>query len=106
MSERVEASVADDPFWLMSKDRIKRGRLEALVGLVRAHWPAARAAGLATASEPVIFVADGGEDGPSIIEFFEWTSPEALDKAHEAPAIQEIWGKMRPLFDTDGGGSP
>lgn len=63
------------------------GSEERLLELTRRHVPVLRRQGLAT-DRPV--VAMSAADG-TIIEVFEWTSPEAIEKAHTNPAVLALW---------------
>ena len=35
----------------------------------------------------------------TIIEVFEWASPEAIEAAHENPVVLEMWGKYAEVCD-------
>lgn len=86
--------------------RPKPGKDAALVDLMKTHLPILRAEGL---------VGDGpslcgrAKDG-TIVEVFCWKSQEAIDAAHENPAVLAMWDKYAqvcdyvPISDVDGAG--
>ncbi len=86
--------------------RPKPGKDAALVDLMKTHLPILRGEGL---------VGDGpslcgrAKDG-TIIEVFCWKSREAIDAAHENPAVQAMWDKYAqvcdyaPIGDVEGAG--
>ena len=77
------------------------GREAELAELVRGHVPFLREHGLATEREPVI----GRTEDGTLIEVFEWTSKQAIEKAHEMPEVQELWkrfaevGRYEPIAE-------
>lgn len=73
----------------------KEGKAGELNEILKTHMPALREYGLMTDKEPFTALADDG----TVIEIFEWASQEAIDMAHEHPAIRSIWGKMGPICD-------
>ena len=54
-----------------------------------ADVPMLRDLGLATERPSLVLRAPGG----TIIEHFEWASREAIDRAHEHPAVLEMWAR-------------
>src|ERR1019366_9063324 len=70
--------------------RPKPGCEEALVELVRNHLPPLREQGLVTDRVPIVMrTADR-----TIVEIFEWRSPEAISLAHANPVVQELWKRF------------
>lgn len=69
------------------------GRAEALLELVRGHVPALRAQGLATDREPIVMRAADG----TVLEVFEWTSEEAVQRAHDHPVVQAMWQQFEAV---------
>jgi quinol monooxygenase YgiN len=67
----------------------KEGQEEALMALVEKHLPVLRELQLAT--DRANYIARS-KDG-SIIEVFEWTSMDAINAAHQHPAVTDIWEK-------------
>lgn len=68
----------------------KPAQEEALMKLVEMHLPKLRDLGFATDRENYIAKSQDG----TIIEVFEWTSMNAVNAAHQHPAISDIWEKM------------
>lgn len=66
------------------------GRAVELLELVRGHVPALRVQDLATEREPVVMRAADG----TIIEVFEWTSRDAVERAHTNPVVQDLWRRF------------
>ncbi|MDB5231346.1 MAG: hypothetical protein JWN76_2151 [Chitinophagaceae bacterium] len=73
----------------------KPGQEEALMELVNKHLPALRELGLATGRDNYIAKSNDGR----IIEVFEWVSGNAVNAAHQHPAICDIWEKMTLIAD-------
>lgn len=65
---------------------------EELGRLVAGHWPALHREGL-TSEQPAVVIGVGRQPGV-FIEFYEWLSWEAVQGAHEHPAVREIWDAM------------
>jgi hypothetical protein len=65
----------------------------ALLALVRDHMPPLRAEGLVTDRAPIAMrTADG-----TIVEVFEWVSPEAIASAHKNPAVLALWKRFEAV---------
>jgi hypothetical protein len=73
----------------------KEGQEQALMNLVERHLPKLRELGLATEKQNYIAKSSDGR----IIEIFEWTSANAINAAHQHPAISDIWEKMTLVAD-------
>jgi hypothetical protein len=66
------------------------GKERELAALVRGHVPRLVAAGLATDREPIAMCAADG----TILEVFEWVSPDAIAQAHTHPVVQQMWAEF------------
>jgi quinol monooxygenase YgiN len=75
--------------------RPKPGKEDALMKLVEKHLPKLRELEFATDRQNYIARAQDG----TIIEVFEWTSMNAVNAAHQHPAISDIWEKMSLVAD-------
>lgn len=75
--------------------RPKPGKEEALAALMETHLPILRSQDLVTDRESIIMQAADG----TILEVFEWRSREAIEAAHEHPAVLEMWGKYAEACD-------
>jgi hypothetical protein len=75
--------------------RPKPGQQDALRELVRRHVRRLRALGLATDRAPVAMEAEDG----TCIEVFEWVSEEAIQNAHNHPAVLQMWDEFGKVCD-------
>ena len=69
--------------------RPRPGQEDRLLELTREHVPILRAAGLATERPAYAMRAKDR----TIVEVFEWKSPEAIQAAHEHPEVLAMWGR-------------
>jgi quinol monooxygenase YgiN len=69
------------------------GQEEALLALVREHVPVLRERGLVTDFEPIVLRAPDG----ALLEIFEWRSKEAVEAAHDDPAVGALWKRFDEL---------
>jgi len=73
----------------------KAGHDDALISLVRAHYPALRELGLASDKPPQLFRAwDKRTGASSIVEIFEWATEESSEIAHHTPEVMAVWESM------------
>jgi hypothetical protein len=73
----------------------KPGQEQALLELVRNHLPPLRGQGLVTDREPIAMRAANG----TIVEVFEWVSPEAIARAHQNPVVLDLWKKFEAVCE-------
>lgn len=66
-----------------------------LRALVEDHVPRLRKEGLVTDRRPVILEAQGG----ALIEVFEWTSREAIERAHTNEAVLAMWTEFSEVCE-------
>src|SRR5271168_596729 len=71
----------------------KPGCEAALADLVRNHLPPLRGQGLVTDRASIVMRAADG----TIIEVFEWVSPEAIAGAHSNPVVLELWKRFEAV---------
>lgn len=69
--------------------RPRAGKEALLLELTKEHLPILREQGLATDRLPVAMRAADG----TIIEVFEWKSPEAIAAAHTNPVVSKLWAR-------------
>lgn len=69
--------------------RPKPGREGDLEAEVAGHVPLLRTLGFATDTPARALKASDG----TIVESFEWESPEAIQQAHEHPEVLAMWGR-------------
>lgn len=72
------------------------GRAQELLELVRGHVPALRAQDLATVRAPIVMRAADG----TLLEVFEWSSEEAIKRAHGLPVVQELWRRFADVCES------
>ena len=75
--------------------RPKPGKTADLESLAREHVPILRSRGLASAREPIIGRAKDG----TIVEVFEWSSADAIDRDHSDPEVQKLWERYGAACD-------
>ncbi|MCA9677180.1 MAG: hypothetical protein KC464_19300, partial [Myxococcales bacterium] len=75
--------------------RARPGHDAALLVLMKAHLPTLRDAGLATSRASIVGRAADG----TIVEVFEWTSAEAIARAHDDPTVQAMWSRYAEVCD-------
>ncbi|MCX6125034.1 MAG: hypothetical protein NTV34_09860 [Proteobacteria bacterium] len=75
---------------VMAMYRPKQGKTADLESLVKKHFPVLKEYGLTTEHPPFI----GRSTDGTIVEVFEWASPESAKKAHDHPAVAKIWEAM------------
>jgi hypothetical protein len=73
----------------------KPGQAEALEALMADHVATLRSIGLVTDRAPIAMEASDG----TIIEVFEWTSPEAIHTAHSHPVVLQMWEEYAKVCD-------
>jgi hypothetical protein len=73
----------------------KQGKYEQMKELTKTHVPRLLKEGLVTDRTPIIVEAVDG----TIIEVFEWLSAEAIQKAHQNPEVQKMWGEYAEVCD-------
>ena len=66
-----------------------------LMACMRDHLPVLRAQGLATSRPSTILRAADG----TLLEIFEWVSQEAIDAAHDNPAVLALWQRYAACCD-------
>ncbi|QKJ30814.1 hypothetical protein HQ865_14005 [Mucilaginibacter mali] len=73
----------------------KPGKAEALRKLTDTHVPRLREQGLVTGRDPILLeTADG-----TLIEIFEWLSPEAIQQAHRNEEVHKMWAEYAEVCD-------
>ena len=70
--------------------RPRPGREADLLECVRDHVPTLRRLGLATLRPSITMRAADG----TLLEVFEWTSPQAIERAHHDPVVRALWGRF------------
>ncbi len=110
----TSATAPDRPHTVICRYEVRAGNEDKMLALLKAHWPALRAAELVTDEASRIYRAiddavGSGERTPTagadpdavqtttFVEVFAWTSARAADVAHQTPSILAIWEPMAQL---------
>lgn len=75
--------------------RPKPGKDAELEELTREHVDILRTQGLATDRRPIV----GRSQDGTVVEVFEWTSQDAIDRAHENPEVLKLWQRYGEVGD-------
>jgi hypothetical protein len=73
----------------------KAGKNDELRALARDHVEFLRREGLATNRPALVMEAKDG----TVVEVFEWASPEAIQSAHANPRVLELWTRFGAVCD-------
>jgi hypothetical protein len=74
--------------------RVKKGREDEFLGLLRRHWPTLREVGLAEDTPSTVYKGTGDWGGTFFVEILTWKDSEMPNRAHELPAVMAIWEPM------------
>jgi hypothetical protein len=84
--------------------RPKEGAVDELLELIREHRSVYREAGLATDRPEQVYVGSEQDgSGALVVAIFEWIDEEAVNRAHQHPAIGVLWERMESLCESRGG---
>ena len=88
------------PVRMLCVYRPKKGKENDLFALVRRHWPALLAAGLATAEPAIVYRAsDKRTHRQFFVEIFCWRDEQASATAHQTSAVRAIWDPMEDALE-------
>jgi hypothetical protein len=73
----------------------KKGKEAELLNLVEEHLPILKTQNLITDRKPIVMQAAD----KSIVEIFEWRSPEAIQAAHHNPEVLKLWDRFNEVCD-------
>lgn len=65
----------------------KPGKQTQLLEVVAKHWRVLQAEGLVTDRPRIVMQAADG----TLVEVFEWRSAQAIEQAHQNPAVLALW---------------
>jgi len=66
-----------------------------LLAVVEKHWRILQAQSLVTERPRVAMQSADG----TVVEVFEWRSPEAIEQAHHNPAVLALWAEFEAVCD-------
>jgi hypothetical protein len=69
------------------------GKAKDLEQVVRKHTVILREENLVTDRKPIIMKAQDG----SVVEIFEWNSPDAIQSAHTNPVVLKLWEEFNAV---------
>ncbi len=81
--------------YVIAAYRPKPGKDAELLELTRTHVPILRDQDLVTDRPPYVMRAKDG----TIVEVFEWISADAIARAHQNPAVLQMWGRYAEVCD-------
>lgn len=73
----------------------KQGQEQPLLDLVKKHVDVLKAEDLVTQKSACIMRASN----VSIVEVFEWKSPDAIQRAHQSLAVQALWQEFEGVCE-------
>jgi hypothetical protein len=79
--------------------RAKKGHDDALLELVKSHWPTIHKLGLATSTPARIWRTVDRDGRVSFVEMFEWKDAKAPEIAHETPEVMAVWEPMSSVME-------
>lgn len=75
--------------------RPKRGHQSSLLALLARHGQVLREQALVADRPPCLMRAADG----TVVEVFEWLSPQSIDRAHANAAVQALWSEFKAVCD-------
>jgi hypothetical protein len=79
--------------------RARAGAEKRLLRLLARHEATLRRLGLVTARRAQTFVGRDEQDRVSVVDIFEWTGADAVERAHRHPAVQKVWTALGALVE-------
>lgn len=73
----------------------KPGQQGPLLAVVAKHWRILQAQGLVTDRPRLVMQAADG----TVLEVFEWRSAQAIEQAHQNPAVLALWAEFETVCE-------
>lgn len=73
----------------------KPGKDAELLAVVGKHWGMLRDQGLVTDRQRLVMQSQDG----TILDIFEWRSPEAIENAHSNPVVLALWVEFEAVCE-------
>lgn len=89
----------NEPVLMHCTYRAKKGHEQALLQLVKAHWPMMRQLGLATETPARIWKTTDREGRVAYVEIFAWKDSKSSEVAHQTPEVMAVWEPMANVMD-------
>lgn len=108
MSHHTSHDKSDDkPHTVICRYKVKPGKEQEMVQLLKKHWPTLHAAGLTTNDKPVIYRSlpsgrpgEDHHDAPNtFVEIYSWKNGRSAGIAHETPEVMAVWEPMGALCE-------
>jgi quinol monooxygenase YgiN len=100
---REEAMAAEEPVTVICQYRVREGKEEAFVRLLRRHWPTLADLGVVTDEAARAYRGADEKGRPVYYEIFSWRSESAFERAHSHPDVLAIWEPMDALCEARDG---
>jgi quinol monooxygenase YgiN len=79
--------------------RVKEGKEEAFVELLKKHWPTLNRLGLVSGDNPQFFRGVDQSNKTYFVEIFSWKDAKAPETAHHSPEVMSVWEPMGALVE-------
>jgi hypothetical protein len=74
--------------------RIRTGKEDEFISLLRRHWPTLRDLGMVEEQPSLVFRGTDESGGTVITEILTWKNGDMPNRAHEVPAVMALWEPM------------
>jgi hypothetical protein len=74
--------------------RIKVGKEDEFIALLRRHWPTLRDLGMVDEEPSLVFRGTDESGGTVITEILTWKDINMPNRAHEIPSVMALWEPM------------
>src|SRR5262245_19455148 len=95
----MHPSTKTGPVTMLVTYKPKRGSEDALLALVRKHWPELDRLGLTTKQPARLWRATDRQGRVAFVEIFEWKDARAPEVAHQTPEVMAMWEPMGNLME-------
>jgi len=82
---------------VLCRYRVKPDKVQEFADLLRRHWPTLHDAGLTTDTPAELEKARTKAGDVAFFERFTWLTPDAVQSAHENPAVMKLWEPLGAL---------
>lgn len=87
------------PVTMLVTYRPKPGHEDALLALVKKHWPELRRIGLASEEPAKVWRTRDRQGKTAFVELFQWKDGKASEVAHQTPEVMAIWEPMGNVME-------
>lgn len=92
-------STKTGPVTMLVTYRPKKGHEDALLALVKQHWPALDGLGLTTKQPARVWRATDKQGRVAFVELFQWKDAKAPEVAHQTPEVMAMWEPMGNVME-------